>query len=223
MSVNMDMDGTGTDYSDFQVQQVAIEQQLQPSGQGARTFDKFTVEPLEGVGGLSTNEVAELVYLEVQAGIEYDTEVDDQNVGSQTEFRGVVGVNLPATGSTFTTRTNVRVDTENIETQNATNNNRGGTATDNARLAHFQTFSGVPFDTGGGPGGSGVTVGYRAEFSYRDLTNRGPVMDQNDDITPVTAMIADDLIISPTGNLRLHMVWDVAETEDSGRRFAVPE
>jgi hypothetical protein len=225
MSMNMGGEGEGVDYSDFVSQMVVIETGLDATGQGARIRAAHNVEPLEGQGGLSANEVAELVYLETSAQVEWDDETNDQNVATQGEYRGAVGVNLPATDSAFPARTQVEGTGEIISTQNGDEPDivRQYSLTDNAYLQQFMAYATAPFDDQtSGPGGSGSNEGFYAEKPYRSLTNRGPVLDQNDDITVLDSLIVGDSIIAQTGVLRLHMLWDVAETDDSGRRFSVP-
>jgi hypothetical protein len=183
------------------------------------------IEPLAAAGGLSNNEVAELVYLEVQAILEPETEFADQNVAGNTEVRGVVGINLPKTRSAFPNDFPVQSDGTVIENNgfvDRPNPFRASTLTDDAYLQQFQVENVPPFDDEtNGPGG-GSTDHFYAEKQYRNLTNRGPVLDSNDDITVLATIVADDYTGPIEAPIRLHMLWDVAETSDAGRKFSVP-
>jgi len=228
MSVNMS-GSTDADYSDYQYQTIVAEPILSPedTGNGDRVAEQFRWEPLEDRGGLSVNEVAELVYLETYAAIEFDTEQADQNVASQGEIRGVAGINLPAEFSAFPARGTVDGDNTVIELPQ---DQPGTSATDNfpsisdpAYLQMFAAYGHIPFDDqAGGPGGAGSVESFHGTKHYRQLTNRGPVFDQNDDFTILTNMTVDDVLEDTTGVVRCHAIWDVAETDDAGERFAVP-
>jgi len=214
------------DYSDFAVQMVTLEpQMIPPLQQGANIKRVINIEPLKGRGGLSNNEVAELVYLETAAYIEPETELGDQDVASTTELRGVVGVNLPADRSGLPRGSTATLDEQAdfYETQAVDDTAfQGGSITDNAYFQHFKTQGIIPFDDeAGGPGGGAVDH-FHAEKYWRELTGRGPVLDQNDDVSVNSVLVADDSAVNVQGSITLTMHWDVAETDDAGRRFSVP-
>ena len=59
--------------------------------------------------------------------------------------------------------------------------------------------------------------------NMRNLTGRGPVLDQTDDLTVASRAIASDTVLSPIFRVQVSCIWDVAETSDAGRVFSVPE
>jgi hypothetical protein len=60
------------------------------------------------------------------------------------------------------------------------------------------------------------------ERPWRQVTGRGPVLDSNDDIGVNSRLVVNDSIIGCVGQVRAHLVWDVAEVDDAGRAFSVP-
>lgn len=233
MSINMD-DDSGTDYSDFEYQTISAQLQLFESDDStgntsAAATGLVTFEPLGGIGGLDNNEVAELVYVETYAALEHEDESADQDVGTSTEFRGNLGVNLPATDAALVDTNRVggpSVEGQLIEANDIAEDNVevvGDEGTDDRRLQHFKVVGGPPFDDQtNGPGGSNFSTVWHSEKAYRQMVGRGPVLDSNDDITVALRAAAEDTVIDYIGDFKAHLVWDVAETSDAGRRFSVP-
>lgn len=230
MSVNPD-GADVTDYSDFEYQTIHAEVVAQEAddstGSGnIRIRSLFTSEPLDDVGGLDNNEVAELVAMEVEADITSLDEDADQDVGSSGRLQGVVGVNLPNNSSALPSVRGSQTEGEvissnNISESNINTNGLGGS--DDRWLQVFNADAAFPFDDQtNGPGGGASHANFYAQKNYRQLVGRGPVLDSNDDITIASEFTAGDIIINVTGTVRVHLIWDVAETSDAGRRFSVP-
>jgi hypothetical protein len=225
MSMNMSGDDP-VDYADFEYQHIAAKQAFTPSGQGARVENVMSFAPLESKGGLDNDEVAELVYLETHATLEYDDETADQNVGAEGEFRGIVGSNLganaaqtpnaaPTRGQITNTGSDQNVADERLEAR---------TITDPAIFQQFKTHAGVAFDDeASGAGGAASHDAFHAEKNWRTLTGRGPVLDSTDDLDVLARVVLGDHIVEAEGNARLHCVWDVVEMDDAGQRFSVPK
>jgi hypothetical protein len=215
--------GSGVDYSDFQYQQAqfGIFNGFNGPGGNGNVAGQAKFEPLEGAAGLDNNEVAELVYLQTDVYIEYESEQNDQNTASATELRGVVGINLPASG---------QAELDN-RTGGSVTPYDGGSAdfqvtaesVDDRVLENFSVIGSPPFDDEAGPGGNAAENGRLYEKAYRQITGRGPVLDSTDDITINARIIQDDSILPERGNVNLHMIWDVAEVSDAGRAFSVPD
>lgn len=219
------------DYSDFEYQTnvtqiIAREADDTTGNEAPSVVAQTSFEPLSAVGGLDNNEVAELVYLETQADIEFLDEAADQDVATTAKLRGVVGLNLADSVSSLPENRNTDssqslISTDNIDPANVELNGRGGS--DDRWLQPFVANAAPPFDDQtNGPGGVSSGDAFYAEKNYRQLTGRGPVVDSNDDLTVVANLSSDDIIINFTGDIRTHIVWDVAETSDAGRRFSVP-
>jgi len=99
MSMDMDMSGEGpTDYADYDYQVLRVEDKATNNSGSVNEQFLTTIEPLEAIGGLSNNEVAELVYMEVQATIEPEDESESQGVATIAEYRGVIGANIDVSG-----------------------------------------------------------------------------------------------------------------------------
>lgn len=207
----MEMNGgsASTDYSDFEYQQTAHSVTLGDSG-NVNATGGFQVEPLEGQGGLNTNEVAELVAMFVTVSVEYEGE--EGTAPSDYECRGVIGANLG--------------NNDSFELENGANSAEDGTlitgTSSNPSFASYveaedQIF--IPVRHDGSTEGSPNTIQY--ERQWRELTNRGPVLDASDSIDTVLRLVK-----SGGNNMRavarLHLIWDTAEVSDAGRAFSVP-
>lgn len=228
--------GSGeVDYGDFEYEtysaQIVVNENNDSTGDtSAGGFVLVEFDPLKGSGGLDTNQVAELVYLETYAFLEFEDETGDQNVGTSAEFRGCVGINLPASSQAFIDNNDNNpqnpVEGTVISTQDIAEDNvlaEGASAVDDRRLQIFKAAGGPPFDDqGNGIGGNVYTTDWHSEKSYRELTGRGPVLDSNDSMTMALRCVSEDTIIQTQGDLKVHAVFDVSETEDGGRRFSLP-
>lgn len=234
------MTETGSDYGDYEVETFTVSLRNDESSDNTdgniKSSAAFDFEPLTGAGGLDTNEVAELVYLEVYAKVEHEDRFNDQNVGTSTELRGSVGINLPA-------QTQALIDTGSdpipnliegevfevidTDTPDDTIQAIGGSQTDDRYLQHFTAVGGPPFDdvevgNMNGAGGNNYSSVWHSEKHMRDIFGRGPVIDSQDNLTVLVSLTGEDYIIQIAADVKVMAVWDTAETEDSGRRFSVP-
>lgn len=227
----MDMTNAGeTDYSDYETQIAHLEfvgniDDTQDRPRSGQKSVAHLIEPLDGVGGLSQNEVAELMYLETSAYIETEDEFNDQNTKASLEHRGAVGINLPERKAALPRDFGVPNETSVIdsETDMTADAFRSQTQTDNAYLQHYETYSGIGFDDEtNGPGGAYTGDHFHAEKNFRATHNRGPVLDSNDDLVLLQSLNAGDIVGAVTAVTKLTMYFDVAETSDAGRRFSLP-
>lgn len=220
VDVNTSSGDMGTDYSDFQYQQVTLVQRVDAADGNVSSTSTALVnfEPLGAIGGLANNEVAELVAYRLEIGFDgADPQVaGDQDVGGTMHIQGSVGANidpdaLPESGQ------GVTVD--------ESDNNRTFAVerADDAIFEMYQAEASLPFDDEtNGQGGGGYFQTDLHDRNWRELTGRGPVLDQNDDLTVVQETTNNDSVIEPEVTVTVHCVWDVAETSDAGRRFSVP-
>jgi len=223
---------TGIDYGDFRTQVVTYENFVDAADPGARQGLHVAYEPLQNGGGLQQNEVAELVHMETQAGIEFEYEGNAQKPDgpSNSELRGAIGINLPERSEALPARAGgTQGEGTIIESQNldrtAISDNQNSVVNDQY-LQNFQAFAGSAYeDQANGPGGGSAFDGYHGTRHFRNIFGRGPVFDSNDDLTIATRLVSDDTDEgSPVqGVVRTHLIWDIAEVDDSGRRFSVPE
>lgn len=219
------------DYSDFRYQQINAQLQLeQASDTNPRAQARTDIDVLEGRGGLDQNEVAELVAIaDAAAYVEIEDETDDQDVATSVECRGVLGANLPASDNAFpASPQNTKVIGELFGLRGRTEDQvdvEVRTEVDDRKFMLYSTSGGLPFDDQtNGPGGSATHDQWGPYTkNFRDMVGRGPVLDSNDDVSIAQAMNVGDTIITVSHNLRATLIWDVAETDDAGRAFSVPD
>jgi hypothetical protein len=222
-----DGDHGPVDYSDFEYQHVQANLQIgqADADNGVRNVSSAVgIEPLEDKAGLDVNEVAELVYFELVAGVEYEAESDNLTASSSTEFRGVFGINLRGADSEFIDSGSNRAGTtERFALSDDAGSSVGHSKTDDAVLQPFVTDASPAFDddVNGSGGGAGLDH-FHTEKAYRNMVGRGPVIDSNDELSFVMRLVAGDSNITETGRVRATLVWDTMETDDAGRRFSVP-
>jgi len=210
-----------TDYADFEYQQMTVAQRLnaadnQPAASGT-VIANFDV--LGDVGGLANNEVAELVYFALELGFDgADSAIaGDQDVGGTIFVQGSLGSNITEQALPLSGNFSQPDQADNGQTQQLSKS-------DDAIFEDYTMEASLPFDdeTNGTGGGGYVDTGTVHERNYRSLTGRGPVLDQNDDLTIVQSYTNNDSVIEPNVVTTVHAVWDVAETSDAGQRFSVP-
>ncbi len=215
----------GTDYADYEYQKVSL---VQPAAEAGNDFPresvvKANIEPLEDIGGLSNNEIAELVAFRLEIGFDGDDAATegDQNVGGTHFITGALGANitddaLPVEGGTIV---------GDVETVSGTSSSpaQATSKSDDAVFEVYQAEASLPFDDQtNNTGGGAFFQSHLHDRNYRDSVGRGPVIDQNDDLTIVQRVKSNDAVITPIVSVTVHCIWDVAETDDAGRRFAVP-
>jgi len=189
-----------TDYADFRYQQA----HLLTKQSGGKGEGFASIEPLEKTGGLRPNQVAELVYLEVQVGVKAETTGTDF---ATVDVRGTVG-------------SNIDLD------DNVGDLNTGGEFTEDPT----EPFGGGGGATLGTQDKDGVFMNYLSangeafynDRAFRDLVGRGPVLDSNDDID-VTMIHVNEASQQTEAQVTLHMVWDVYEIDDARTEFSVPK
>jgi hypothetical protein len=235
--------GGEIDYSDFQTQMVRAFAFYTPprqeqDGRGGIVV-QHQIEPLQGIGGLANNEVAELVYLETNAVCDVFTGENDSADGVplspvHLDLSGIVGINLSARDdfvrSSSTDGKSEVVDEVQIEgdTDVDVTAIRAPTVTDNDRLQMFEAYAGGGHSNGNDGSNFSYTP-FQDDKNYRATHNRGPVLDQTDEISILAESSTNGATNSDVDNgivfeteVRLTMYWDVAETSDAGRRFSVP-
>jgi len=223
-------DSSPTDYSDYEYQQFEVQLVVEGDGSDdAATVDGLIqLDPLDPIGGLDNNEVAELVGYRMHVGIEVEDSAEDgdQNVGASIEFRGTFGANFNGAEDSISLNEigERSADTAFLNSTGATDTQVNATST--ARDEVFDSFrvtGAAPFDDqGNGLGGGGDSTLQTLEHYYRDTVGRGPVLDSNDDLGIVAFLIASDHIVPVAGIIQGHLIWDVAQTDDAGRAFSVP-
>ena len=225
----MDMDvhtgSNGTDYSDYEIQRVQAQSQVDdPTGKEASTRAHFRAGPLEGRGGLANNEVAELVGFRLCVKTAYEADTDDQDNDSGVIIFGSFGINLQGTAEFLN-------PSEGGSIEEFQSKNNGGTShfanseVDDRVLDYFQHTSHTGFVNGvqGAGGGGTVEPGYEREVHFREVTGRGPVLDSTDDITLTYDLEGENVSNRVLGRIDVELIWDVAEVSDAGRAFSVPD
>jgi len=217
-----DTDHSGTDYSDFEYQQISatLEAPAADGDQQEQAELTFGVSPLSDVGGLANNEVAELVAYRLSVSFDSDDEAiaGDQNVGGGYYLSGSFGANaadVDAIPEEFDS-VELEVGPGNTETSLSS-------ASRDEIFDMFQASASLAFDDQAGGLGGGMHVeGVDYDRNMRQLTGRGPVLDQTDDVTLAARAIASDSVVTGKFKIHVHLIWDVAETSDAGRAFSVP-
>lgn len=223
-------DDSSIDYSDFEYQQTSFAVNLDAddvSGSPAEAIVQQDVDVLGGIGGLDNNEIAELAWLELVANIEHDQDIADQDVGSESSFAFALGANLPEGNKALPGR-GPSLDRTVVSTTNVTE--AGVTAQDSRttsedRIFALGRYTKIPAfdDEANGVGGGGAASPLVLQRPFRNMVGRGPVLDSSDNITAQMVFAQKDEIIDANASLDVHMVFDLAETSDAGRRFSVPE
>lgn len=211
------------DYSDFEYQQIYFKHGHENlTGDDSRSRINFEANVLDGAGGLDNNEVAELVYMDVLVNIEHQQSNSDQNVGSETQFNGVVGANLPNSGDLLQ-NIGAAPDGTILETNNTDAVVAGSVDSEDRVFAGFDVVKHPAFDDEtNGVGGAGAAQTLQITKNFRQITGRGPVLDSSDSMNVTSQLLQEDELVPAEGQCQLYCVWDVAETSDAGRAFSVP-
>ena len=230
MQMDMDMSSTGADYSDYEYQHIeALHRDVSGESEN-RTKVVFNAEPLESASGLDVNEVAELVAIRWHASLATDAEnANSQSQPGTVQFRGVVGANLDALDDFIEpggAGTGNRLDDSPtvLSSENATASATLFGHDKSEVFDHFNTSHAPPFaDASNGTGGGTAYSDTRNTVNFRELTGRGPVLDANDEISILTNVNFDNVVVDVEGTVRVTLVWDTATVDDAGRKFSVPE
>lgn len=227
MSISMDGDEE-TDYASFNYQHVDYRHN-ETGDNSARSIVTAGVEPLQASGGLDINEVAELVAIRTTASVSGDRFGDAGDTAQgHVQFRGVLGANLDSTTDLLDDGGDLRNELVNEGTVLDENDGADGDLKVQGHdkeevFYHFLTGNDTPFSSDSGSvGGGGGHIFLNEMINFRDMVGRGPVIDSNDEISIVSNINKNQVETVAEGNLRVTMVWDVATTNDSGRRFSLP-
>jgi hypothetical protein len=232
------MGDSGTDYSDFEYQQINFEHRNdspETSATNSNSRVKVDYDPLESKAGLDIDEVAELVYFELHADLEFEHETDSQGLPSYCELRGSFGTNLGELDEVANGDNEKNKDGPDVTVLDTFGGGFDRVITKGQTISRpevFQMFratgeggfadQGSGIDTGGGLGGGGSTSPFYAEKHWRNLTGRGPVLDSSDELNLITSHITSDNVIEVGSQTRIHLVWDVSTVDDAGQKFSVP-
>ena len=214
----------GADYSDYKYQHFQTEVTATNPNNNPQVTGVVNFDPVSTEGGLEQNEVAELVYYDLDVSIEYEKEASAATKASFIEQRGILGANLPLDEDFSLSRGQNNTDTNEVDVRASDSgiNVDGQTLTDDRIFQLFQTRAGAAFEsTDGGSSGHHQVTQYRK--NYRDLTGRGPVLDSTDDISLFQSLNAGNVVENVEGQVRGTLVWDIAEVSDAGRAFSVPD
>lgn len=216
----------GTEYADFRHQLLELEHgHTTGTGQLDSTI-VADVDPLADQGGLTPEEIAELVYFDMEVSFEFESEVGEQGLATSTEARGFFGSNLPSTVDAFpaTNATTNQFQVTDLVTNGTDTNVSGRSDTDDRYFELFRIEGAPPFDNPqNGYGGGQASPYWESETHYRDRYGRGPVLRSDDTLTIGSRLVCSDTVIDEGINIRMQLAWDIAETDDAERSFSVPD
>lgn len=219
------------DFTSFEYQHVQFRHSQDGTSAGGspsgNSVVQSEVEPLEDIGGLDQNEVAELIavvnpYTKVTAD---DFPEDSNNGPGNIDYRGSFGLNLDAQSDQVQDSGDRNFGTE-LQTGDggAVKTNDVGYLTDEAVLLPFEHVAPVQFaeaasGTGGG-GATGVTV--HNPLMFRDMVGRGPILDSADDVAVVSTINKNQTEFVAEGAFGATLIWDIATVDEAGRQFGIP-
>lgn len=213
-----------SDYASFEYQQFQYEHSAVPNINASNNplaDVVFGFDPLQEVGGLANNEVAELVGHRITVGLENESE-QSQSGDSSIEARGFFGANFDDTGLIIENSENT-IDLLDSDGETTDSQSQGGVRSRDEIFEVYQVHGGLPFsDPADGTGGSGDLSDLVYERNWRQTTGRGPVLDSNDTVTVANRLTAGDTETAVRMQMTGHLIWDIAETNDAGRQFSVP-
>lgn len=221
------------DYADFRYQQGDALLKMS-KGSDADNPDRLVgavdFEPLQGSGGMAPNQYAELVYLEANIYVDRALQEDETNQSqlSSTFATAAVGSNLDSRND-LPEYSNVGADGEILLDKDEDDSQSEPfiaqtTQTNDAVFGTLQLTNSAAFiDKTNSLGGGGSSESGNLERNFRALTGRGPVLDQNDDLSVVISAVANNNINDLQIHVQLYAIWDIAETDDAGRRFSVDQ
>lgn len=206
-------DGTfasGNGYDDLEVQTVNT-QMFTNSGTITDALEEFAqFNTFEPVGGLSRNEVAELVYLQTNVSLQI-TGTSDATAGCHAHVLGELSSD-PELNATFLNASDrSEQDVDGITGVDAYNNvsNDPEVLQSHAVGAHAESLD----DTNGsGSGASGSTLSY--DRPYRKMFGHGPTFDRHDDIFVHLGYNSEGTSQPDVEYYdKMTMVWDVREID----------
>lgn len=202
MSVQMNPESSDeVDYSDFEYDQFLLTTSQDEDGNGTIVAD---FEPLSQQGGLRPNQVAEIVYIELNvAGTAAEADGGGDSLDT-IEQRGTFGINLSEDSDVTSGSGGLEGEGEVVNGELVNNNVRQHTKPE--VLIPYRVVS---------------QNGAIHERDFRNLTGRGPVIDANDDLTAVHTSVSETAE-STDFALQIHVVYDLFEIDDSRTAFSVP-
>jgi hypothetical protein len=183
----------------------------------------YNWNPLAQIGGLSNNEVAELVYAQIFAATEHEGNEGSQTGAADSEVRGVYGANFQSVDRLFAA-SNESLQITDEEVNDGQLDSVGSDQINDHRIfGIFNAYGALPhFDSATGHASNGANPTTTYERNFRELYGRGPVVDSADSMAIGCQVICAQSDIPVQGTIRAHFVWDVAEVSDAGREFSVP-
>jgi hypothetical protein len=220
------------DYSSYEYQQVSFRPQVEGPDDDT-TFIGFTnTDLLSTIGGLDSNEVAELVGFHREVTIQLrDFQSDASVVQGAFDLEFAFGANLDSATDVISTFQNRDGEVTEIDSQNVNQDILvGGTNAyvkdevfDFGSFCYQPTSVSIEGNEGVGGTGSGSPAVLERDFMMRQSLGAGPVLDSADEISLAFAIEKDN---AEVGELELvanyHLIWDVATVDDAGRRFGIP-
>lgn len=205
---------------------------------GQTVYFTFADEPMYDDGGLDHNEVAEVVGFNIRVIGQFEhgatSDLGDFPLRpASVQFRGSFGINLAEQDII----NGFDEDSRNEPgTARSVEGGTGGTASvysddDQGRLHQLGLDAESPyFDTSGtdadGPyaGGGVVSKGTEVDFSYPvDMGIRGPVIDENDDLSVIGAIVSEQTIRLPFElTVQVDVFYNVMEIEGVRQDFGMP-
>jgi hypothetical protein len=219
------------DFTSFEYQHVQFRHSQEGENGGGSNSGNSVVasatEPLEDIGGLDQNEVAELVAIvNPYSKISPDDQGEDDNQEPGTaDFRGSFGLNLDSQ-SDQVQDSNQTNDGTTLQTGDggAVKTNDVNYLSDEAVLMPFEHVLEVQYASatnGVGAGGAVNTQIYNP-IHYRQMVGRGPILDSADDVSCVTTINKNRTEFVVEGAFGATLVWDIATVDEAGRQFGIP-
>lgn len=219
------------DYTSYEYQHVQFRHSQEGASSGGsdsgNSVVQSSVEPLEDIGGLDQNEVAEVVavvnpYTKVSAD---DFPEESNGQPGNIDYRGSFGLNLDSQSDQVQDSGDRNFGTE-IQTGDggAVKTNDAGYLTDEAVLMPFEHIISSPFAAaaaGVGGGGNEHTIVYNPLY-FRSNIGRGPILDSADELATVTTINKNQTEFVAEAAFGCTVVWDIATVDEAGRQFGIP-
>lgn len=220
--------GRDVDYSSYEYQQVQFRPSVEGPDDDSTFIGRQSVEVLDQIGGLDSNEVAELVGYHRTATVasaDFQTQASLQQGSFSFDYS--MGVNLDSDTDLLVSFQNAGEQTTEIGSQNVNADFLTGSPATTVK-DEMLDFASLSYDIGfedeaNGVGAGGDVPEQSREFMLRASLGAGPVLDSADELGFVFQIEKDN---AEVGQLQLvvsyHLIWDVATVDDAGRRFGIP-
>jgi hypothetical protein len=251
MSMNMSGGDSGPPetYADLEVEAFEFNHEKAgfSSGSGTNSYVTLNVEPLSQSGGLDHNEVAEVVGIELNTGLQL--EYADKGDGSgatldnfqvrpgSVQMRGYFGVNLgqqeivngfdgsPEIGEPTSQRNAGPNTTSDGQVYVSEEPGILASYVHDYTDAFFDSSDAATDDTQG-PYAAGPSTGNGTEIRkyYPEMGIRGPVIDENDDIGVGNAIIDENTSagVEKEGVIQVRLMYRLHEIEGVRNDFSLP-